>query len=198
MQRGARIRKALIRATFTTTFSLRPLKSGPLATHPSYSSSSEPLHYILSQPVASETVNGLLLVRFAAQGAAGDDNGLPHHQTFLSDHLYDVNALANGVLSGERLALSRAITLSESTRPDHQFQAAALLRILQGNVAERGDRNLFRIGVSGPPGAGKSTLIESLGCAMLDAGKKVAVLAIDPSSVQSGGAILGDKTRMPK
>ena len=87
--------------------------------------------------------------------------------------------------------------MSESSRPDHQYQAAALLRILQADVVGRGDR-VFRIGVSGPPGAGKSTLIESLGCAMLDAGEKVAVLAIDPSSMQSGGAILGDKTRMPK
>ncbi len=56
----------------------------------------------------------------------------------------------------------------------------------------------FRIGVSGPPGAGKSSLIEALGCAMVDHGDRVAVLAIDPSSERSGGAILGDKTRMPR
>jgi len=56
----------------------------------------------------------------------------------------------------------------------------------------------LRVGISGPPGAGKSSLIEALGCALVNAGEKVAVLAIDPSSAQTGGAILGDKTRMSK
>jgi LAO/AO transport system kinase len=78
------------------------------------------------------------------------------------------------------------------------MQAGKLLLELQKRVAAAPPRPTLRVGISGPPGAGKSTLIEALGCALVEAGEKVAVLAVDPSSQASGGAILGDKTRMPR
>ena len=93
------------------------------------------------------------------------------------------------ILNGDRGALARALTLIESSRPDHQAQARALLRELPA-------RQTQRVGVTGPPGAGKSTLIESLGMLALEHGRRVGVLAIDPSSQRTGGSILGDKTRM--
>lgn len=103
----------------------------------------------------------------------------------------EVESLAQQVVQGDRRALSRAITLVESTRPDHRAQSAALLDAL---LPETGAA--IRIGVSGAPGAGKSTFIEALGLHVTEAGQRVAVLAVDPSSSQSGGSILGDKTRM--
>lgn len=93
--------------------------------------------------------------------------------------------------------MSRSITLCESSRPEHLVQAAELLRRLEEPRSGSGIRS-FRVGVSGPPGAGKSCLLEALGCQLLGAGSRVAVLAIDPSSEQTGGAILGDKLRMTK
>jgi LAO/AO transport system kinase len=99
--------------------------------------------------------------------------------------------LAADVRAGDRRALARAITLVESTRADHRAEAAALLEeVLPHTGAAR------RLGVSGVPGSGKSTLIEALGLHAIGAGHQVAVLAVDPSSARSGGSILGDKTRM--
>lgn len=99
--------------------------------------------------------------------------------------------LAEAVLSGDRAALGRAITLVESTRPDHQAAAQALLaELLPATGASQ------RVAITGVPGAGKSSLIEILGLRLAEAGHRVAVLAIDPSSALSGGSILGDKTRM--
>jgi LAO/AO transport system kinase len=99
--------------------------------------------------------------------------------------------LARAVREGDRRALARAITLVESTRPDHRDDAVALLEeILPATGAAT------RVGISGAPGAGKSTFIEALGVHLVDAGHRVAVLAVDPSSARSGGSILGDKTRM--
>jgi LAO/AO transport system kinase len=103
----------------------------------------------------------------------------------------DIQSLAQGIRAGERRALSRAITLVESDRKDHRDSAEALLATLFSE-----SRPAFRLGVSGPPGAGKSTFIGALGLAALDKGWRVAVLAIDPSSPVTGGSILGDKTRM--
>jgi len=101
--------------------------------------------------------------------------------------------LAEGVLAREPRALAKAITLVESSRRDHQARAGALLEALLPNTGKS-----FRIGVTGAPGAGKSTLIETLGLFLLARGHRVAVLAVDPSSAVSGGSILGDKTRMER
>ena len=97
------------------------------------------------------------------------------------------------LLSGNRRALAKAITLSESTRPEHEAQAQALL----SEVLPRAGRSV-RIGLTGVPGVGKSTFIEALGVRLADAGHRVAVLAVDPSSARTGGSIMGDKTRMPR
>jgi len=105
----------------------------------------------------------------------------------------DVDKLAEGVAAGERRALARAITLIESGRDDHRSQAAALLQKLAG-----AGRQALRIGLSGTPGVGKSTFIESFGMMLIGQGLRVAVLAVDPSSARSGGSILGDKTRMDR
>jgi LAO/AO transport system kinase len=99
--------------------------------------------------------------------------------------------LADGVLDGNRRALARAITLIESTRPDHRAAASALLQQLTPYAGKS-----IRLGISGVPGVGKSTFIEALGNHVIDAGHRVAVLTVDPSSAISGGSILGDKTRM--
>ncbi len=100
-------------------------------------------------------------------------------------------SLAEGVLAGQRRALARAITLVESTRADHRAAASALLQRLAPHAG-----NSVRVGISGVPGVGKSTFIEAFGIHVIDAGHRVAVLSIDPSSAISGGSILGDKTRM--
>jgi len=99
------------------------------------------------------------------------------------------------VATGDRRALARAITLAESGRSDHRAQAEALLSHLAQTPPSAG-RQALRIGLSGTPGVGKSTFIEALGLQLTDAGHRVAVLAVDPSSARSGGSILGDKTRM--
>jgi LAO/AO transport system kinase len=103
------------------------------------------------------------------------------------------DALKEALLAGERAALARAITLVESTRADHQKAAQALLTALMPHTG-RADR----IGLTGVPGVGKSTTIEALGVNLTSAGRKVAVLAVDPTSSRSGGSILGDKTRMAR
>jgi len=99
--------------------------------------------------------------------------------------------LHDPILSGDRRALARAITLVESTRPDHRERAAALLDGLRDT-----GREALRIGLSGTPGVGKSTFVEAFGLMLTGQGKRVAVLAVDPSSARTGGSILGDKTRM--
>ncbi|MBB3678203.1 LAO/AO transport system kinase [Modestobacter versicolor] len=105
----------------------------------------------------------------------------------------DVAGLADGVLAGERRATARAITLVESRRADHREAAQELLvALLPHTGAAR------RVGISGVPGVGKSTFIDTLGTTLTAAGSRVAVLAVDPSSARSGGSILGDKTRMAR
>ncbi|MBK0326511.1 methylmalonyl Co-A mutase-associated GTPase MeaB [Rhodobacteraceae bacterium F11138] len=105
----------------------------------------------------------------------------------------DTTELGDRVLAGERRALARAITLVESQHPDHRQQATDLL----DHVARK-ERQALRIGLSGTPGVGKSTFIESFGMMLTGQGLRVAVLAVDPSSTRSGGSILGDKTRMDR
>jgi len=100
-------------------------------------------------------------------------------------------SLVDGMLAGQRRALAKAITLIESTRTDHQQRAQRVLNTLLPKTG-----GAIRIGISGVPGAGKSTFIEALGVWLIEQGKKLAVLAVDPSSSVSGGSILGDKTRM--
>lgn len=104
----------------------------------------------------------------------------------------DIKDMATRIVSGERRALARAITLVESGRADHREQAAQLLAALPP------ERQAMRIGLSGTPGVGKSTFIESFGMLLTAQGLRVAVLAVDPSSARSGGSILGDKTRMDR
>lgn len=102
-----------------------------------------------------------------------------------------MSELARQVLDGDRRALARAITLVESSRADHREDADELLASVLPKTGQS-----IRIGISGSPGAGKSTFIEALGLHVLNQGHRVAVLAVDPSSTRSGGSILGDKTRM--
>jgi LAO/AO transport system kinase len=104
-----------------------------------------------------------------------------------------VEKLAAAIRSGDRAALPRAITLLESTRADHREQAQQLLLEL---LPDSG--NAHRVGITGVPGVGKSTTIESLGMYLIEQDHRVAVLAVDPSSTRTGGSILGDKTRMAR
>ena len=105
----------------------------------------------------------------------------------------DVARLARGIRAGDRAALSRAITLIESKRADHRRSAAALMQALVGATGKA-----VRVGVTGAPGVGKSTTIDALGTMLTKQGRKVAVLAVDPSSRRTGGSILADKTRMAR
>jgi LAO/AO transport system kinase len=105
----------------------------------------------------------------------------------------DLEAMAAGVRDRSPAWIARAITLVESTRADHQEQAQKLLAALN-----EGAGRSHRVGISGVPGAGKSTFIDALGSELTAAGHRVAVLAVDPSSVRSKGSILGDKTRMAR
>ncbi len=105
----------------------------------------------------------------------------------------DVTALARKLRAGDRATLARAITLVESRRADHQ-QAAH--RLVQELLAETG--KAVRVGITGSPGVGKSTTIDALGSYLAEKRHKVAVLAVDPSSMRTGGSILGDKTRMAR
>ena len=103
----------------------------------------------------------------------------------------DLKTVARGIRDGERSVLARAITLIESKRADHQRVARQLVQDLLPFTG-----NAIRVGITGAPGVGKSTTIDALGVFLTASGHKVAVLAVDPSSVRTGGSILGDKTRM--
>ena len=102
-----------------------------------------------------------------------------------------VDPLLEPLLAGDRRALAQAITLIESTRSDHRERADVLL----GTLLPRTGKSV-RLGITGVPGVGKSTFIERFGLSLLEQGRSLAVLAIDPSSKRGGGSILGDKTRM--
>ena len=112
----------------------------------------------------------------------------------------DVGALVDDVRAGKRAAVSRAITLVESSRADHRAAARELVAALSERSTghSAGDRIVPRVGISGVPGVGKSTFIETLGTQLTGEGLKVGVLAVDPSSVRTGGSVLGDKTRMAR
>jgi len=113
------------------------------------------------------------------------------HEVANSPLLPEDEALLQAVLAGQRRALAKAITLVESSRADHRRRANELLRVLLPHTGRS-----IRLGISGVPGVGKSTFIEALGMWLVERGKRLAVLAVDPSSSISGGSILGDKTRM--
>ncbi len=103
----------------------------------------------------------------------------------------DLDAYEAGVLAADRALVGRALTLVESDHPAHRGLAQELLRRLLPRTG-----GAIRLGITGVPGVGKSTLIDVLGMRLLDLGHRVAVLAVDPTSGRSGGSILGDKTRM--
>ena len=104
---------------------------------------------------------------------------------------FSTEDLLQGILIGNKRIIGKAITLIESKKPEHRVQAEALLQLIMPYTGKS-----VRIGITGIPGAGKSTFIESFGKLAIKKGKKVAVLAIDPSSSLNKGSILGDKTRM--
>lgn len=105
----------------------------------------------------------------------------------------DMPSLAQRLRAGDRAALARAITLVESRKPEHQRQARELVQLLLPFTGAA-----MRVGITGVPGVGKSTTIDTLGSNLIASGHKVAVLAVDPSSARTGGSILGDKTRMAR
>ncbi len=105
----------------------------------------------------------------------------------------NISSMASAIRSGDRATLARAITLVESKRADHQATAHRLVQELLRTTGKA-----VRLGITGAPGAGKSTTIDALGTYLTGTGHKVAVLAVDPSSTRTGGSILGDKTRMAR
>ncbi|MFF7989135.1 methylmalonyl Co-A mutase-associated GTPase MeaB [Kitasatospora xanthocidica] len=105
----------------------------------------------------------------------------------------DLDSYATGVLDGSRAWIARAVTLVESTRPDHRALAQQLLQRLLPHAG-----GAVRVGITGVPGVGKSTFIDSFGTMLTGLGHRVAVLAVDPTSSRTGGSILGDKTRMER
>jgi LAO/AO transport system kinase len=133
------------------------------------------------------------------KGVEGGHDGMPGSRPNTSSkppakrRNLSVDELEQGIRAGDRTLLARAITLVESNAPAHQAQAQALLDRL---MPETG--NSLRVGITGVPGAGKSTMIDTLGSMLCERGHKVAVLAVDPSSSVTKGSILGDKTRMEK
>jgi LAO/AO transport system kinase len=110
-----------------------------------------------------------------------------------SESAPDVGKLARAIRAGERASLARAITLIESKRADHRKSAHQLVQDLLPQSGKA-----LRVGITGSPGVGKSTTIDTLGTFLTEREHKVAVLAVDPSSNRTGGSILGDKTRMPR
>lgn len=142
-----------------------------------------------ARPEWMPTEAGSEFASFVSAGVAGAASSSPFSGTAAKAPGPD--ELAEGVLSGNRGLLARAITLVESNAPRHRAQADDLVRRIVPHAG-----NSIRIGISGPPGVGKSTFIDAWGTRLVERGHKVAVLAIDPSSSLHRGSILGDKTRM--
>nr|WP_260471993.1 methylmalonyl Co-A mutase-associated GTPase MeaB [Bacillus sp. HMF5848] len=132
------------------------------------------------------------------QGVEGGHDGMSHHtqplkKRFVKQNQIDINQYVEGVLTHNRSILAKTITLIESNASHHIELAQKVMNQLLPHTGRS-----VRIGITGVPGAGKSTFIEALGTYLCDAGHRVAVLAVDPSSSITGGSILGDKTRMEK
>jgi LAO/AO transport system kinase len=119
--------------------------------------------------------------------------GLLKGTTLKKRKIYSVDEYVSGIIEGDRTILSQAITLAESSLPEHYDISQEIIESCLSHSA-----GSIRIGVTGVPGAGKSTFIESFGLHVIDSGRKLAVLAVDPSSKRTKGSILGDKTRMEK
>lgn len=134
---------------------------------------------------------GLVVMEGVKGGHDGMNPNPPKRFRKKKQQQLDIPALASDVRQGDRTSLSKAITLIESSNSEHKEQAQRLLQELLPHTG-----NSIRIGITGVPGAGKSSFIEAFGTMLCKMGKRVAVLAIDPSSSLSGGSILGDKTRM--
>lgn len=141
-------------------------------------------------PAGSGNPLGAMSTTSGTSGAAGPVAGTGGGRARLRREI-DVPSLAAGVRGDDRTVLARAITLLESTNAEHRSRAQELLLDVLPEVG-----GAFRIGITGVPGVGKSTFIESFGLHLVEQGHKVAVLAVDPSSTRTGGSILGDKTRM--
>lgn len=148
----------------------------------------------------AKTAGPLAAATMMARNRLSDDKG-----TFgISPELQaGAERLFDRLKNGERAALARAITLAESKHATHHYigqkLVAEALNLTQSQSARTSDKSkpTFRIGLTGPPGTGKSTFIEAFGSYLVGMGNKVAVLSIDPSSSLTGGSLLGDKTRMP-
>jgi LAO/AO transport system kinase len=131
--------------------------------------------------------------RRVVPGVEGGHDGLPDAASAVRRADLTTEAYVEGVLRGDRTLLARAITLVESNAPAHFEQAQAVVQSLLPHRA-----TAVRVGITGTPGAGKSTFIETLGTRLTARGHKVAVTAVDPSSTVTGGSVLGDKTRMER
>lgn len=151
-----------------------------------------------NEPVPSGTESQALKIM---PGIEGGHDGLPgqakpqaaHHHWHGHRRTLSVDELAEGILAGDRVKLARGITLIESNASAHFEAAQELLSRLLPHTGKS-----VRLGFTGVPGAGKSTLIEAFGMMLVELGHKLAVTAVDPSSTLTGGSILGDKTRMEK
>lgn len=148
-----------------------------------------------SQNKKSKLPSTLHVMRGVEGGHDGMPGGKPHSsetsQKRRNNNSLSIEQYTEGILNGDRTILGRAITLVESNSRPHQEKAQELLKAI---IPHSG--NSIRVGITGVPGAGKSTFIEALGCSLTAKGHKVAVLAVDPSSSLTQGSILGDKTRM--
>jgi LAO/AO transport system kinase len=129
----------------------------------------------------------------AGQSGQPGHTGKPRRPAVTPSMTVTPEALAEAVIRGDRAAIGRAISLVESVRPEDEASAKRLLELLLPRSGAA-----MRVGITGVPGAGKSTFIERFGMHLIGQGLRVAVLAVDPSSGVTGGSILGDKTRMPR
>ncbi|MBN2857145.1 MAG: methylmalonyl Co-A mutase-associated GTPase MeaB [Candidatus Delongbacteria bacterium] len=138
----------------------------------------------------SDTEGSALKVNAGKESGQGNNAGFESYLGRKKKKLTEKDYL-NGILSGDRVTLGRAISLIESKRPDDNELSKVIV-----DKCLPSSGNSVRIGITGVPGAGKSTFIEALGLYLLRLGKKIAIMAVDPSSNKTGGSLMGDKTRM--